>query len=91
MQEEGEIKFFIDIFIHLSENNMDIILAQQNFEILYIILDLTKICPISSNLFELNKAFFIKLNFSNLKNYCNINIFFIRNFPFCLNKIKNII
>lgn len=48
MQDESEIKFFIDIFIHLSENNMDLILNQKNFEILTIILDLTKICPLSS-------------------------------------------
>lgn len=48
MQDEAEIKFFIDIFIHLSENNMDLILTQKNFEILSIILDLTKICPLSS-------------------------------------------
>lgn len=48
MQDENEIKFFIDIFIHLSENNMDIVLTQANFEILSIILDLTKVCPLSS-------------------------------------------
>ncbi len=50
MQDESEIKFFIDIFIHLSENNMNLILTQKNFEILSIILDLTKICPLSSKL-----------------------------------------
>ena len=64
MQDEAEIKFFIDIFIHLSENNMDLILNQKNYEIITIILDLTKICPLSSNFFLLNKSkkfFYYKL------------------------------
>ena len=49
IQDENEIKFFIDIFIHLSENNMDVVIAQPNLDILNVILELTKVCPLASN------------------------------------------
>lgn len=50
-ENEDEIKFFIEIFVNLCENNLEDILSQNRIDLLQIIADLAKCCSVNCNIF----------------------------------------
>ena len=49
MDDEEEIKFFIDIFLHLTDTHLDIIIAENRIDIIKIDCELSKKAPVDSN------------------------------------------
>ncbi len=50
-EDEEEIKFFLDIFLHLSDTHLDNILAENRLDIINIDLELSKKSPVESKIY----------------------------------------
>ena len=88
--DNDQINFYIDIFTNMVQNNLDKILEEQRYDLIQIIVDITKKCPaikielILEFFTEVNEFFYDK-NFTIediMKIFKNIFINFIKNLIF---------